>query len=137
LSPSATMYTLSNLSQGTNVSGYIYQVNTLNATSPLADYRQVTTGNLPSAPQSVSYTSVGSNRALIEWQPPASDGGASLLGYVIQNNDESIRLSAKAYHFSRLTPMLSTGIQQFSVQAVNDPGYGPKTWTTQFTIPFT
>lgn len=136
IQPFTTSFTLSNLTTSADVSGSIYQINGLNNSSPLVDFRRVTTGDIPGAPQTVTYTPVGPRQARIEWTAPTTDGGAGLLGYFIQDSNETIRLSAKSYHFSRLTPQLSTGTQQFSVQAVNDPGYGPKAWTSSFTIPF-
>lgn len=136
LTPEYRFYTFTGLSTSSNYSANVYLTDTSNNVSPAVDFRSVITGNRPSAPQNVEASYVGSNRLLITWSTPTSDGGSPIDNYIIKTtNNSNIRIPARSYQYSALTPMLSTGTYTFSVQAINDVGYSVKANTSNIAIP--
>ena len=136
LTPEYRFYTFTGLSTSSNYSANVYLTDTSNNISPAADFRTVITGNRPSAPQALSASYVGSNRVLITWSTPTSDGGSPIDNYIVKTEQNSnIRIPARSYQYSAITPMLSTGTYIFSVQAINDAGYSPKGLTSNIAIP--
>jgi hypothetical protein len=136
LPPSARFYTVSGLSTSSNYSGNVYLTNISNVISPAVDFRTVTTGSRPSAPQNVTASYVGSNRLFIQWSTPTSDGGTPIRNYLVKTEQNSnIRIPARFYQNSVITPILSTGTYTFSVQAINDAGYSSKANTASLAVP--
>jgi hypothetical protein len=130
-------YAFTGLSTSCNYSASVYLTDTSNNVSPAVDYRTVITGNRPTAPTNVSASYLGSNRLLVQWSTPTSDGGAPIKNYAIKTPENSnIRIPARYNQFAINTPALSTGTYSFWVQAINDAGYGPKMFTSNFIIPF-
>jgi hypothetical protein len=93
---------------------------------------------VPTAPVSVTTTSTGQT-ATIGWQPPASDGGQPVLGYIAQRNGTdannggpyatptppgagSLPASARQFQFTLLRPGATYTL---STRAVSQTGLGP------------
>ena len=82
----------------------------------------------PSAPLALTATA-GPGRITLNWNPPAADGGAPIVGYHIQrsvNNTsfwvDHATVTARSFAESHLTP---TDVYFYRVQAGNAAGWGP------------
>lgn len=137
IEPNRTYYTISNLDNSQSYTGSIYQIDTSEVSSIATTYRTVIPGFKPGAPQNVSYTRISENRVAVTWEPPNSNGDATIFWYMLKDTENpTMRLPAKHYYRGVLTPELSTGTHQLYLQAINDPGYGTKTLLPTFTTPF-
>ena len=137
-------YELKGLTTGTS---YSFTIAASNAAGlgPANPFRTVIPGLLPSAPTSPSYSLLVTNKYLISWTLPVSDGGATLLGFVLTgypldaseniiDNDPSIliKVSVLGATTTEGDITLSNSYPKWKVlvQAVNDPGYSPATCFT-------
>jgi hypothetical protein len=137
-------YELKGLTTGTS---YSFTIAASNAAGlgPANPFRTVIPGLLPSAPTSPSYSLLATNKYLISWTLPVSDGGATLLGFVLTgypldaseniiDNDPSIliKVSVLGATTTEGDITLSNSYPKWKVlvQAVNDPGYSPATCFT-------
>jgi YVTN family beta-propeller protein len=107
--------------------GYVYVANTgSNTTSVIATNAPP---QPPSAPANLTAAS-GEGQVLLTWQPPASDGGATILNYTVYRSTVSggeallaIVGNVVSYVDSGLTPGRA---YYYEVRAVNWLGEGPK-----------
>jgi hypothetical protein len=108
-----------------------YEVSALNAVGESVHSQQATivTFARPTAPESViSHQGTGLGEMIVDWTPPASDGGTPVTGYIISRAQGSGAYAQIAvvgdvlrYNDSGLTPFLS---YHYTVAAVNLVGAG-------------
>ncbi|MEM0449177.1 MAG: fibronectin type III domain-containing protein [Methanomassiliicoccales archaeon] len=122
---------------------YHYRITARNAKgesgfSPLASARPAT---VPSSPQ-LLFASAGLGTISLSWQPPLTDGGDSIIGYVIfrgSTADELVQIAmvtSSSYQDSGLGP----GIMfYYEVRAFNGQGLGAgtKAWARTYDLPST
>jgi hypothetical protein len=126
-------YTVTGLTTSTEYSASIYQYNSFNQSSLTTQYRTVMTGNKPDPVQDISGVyDVTGNVAVLTWNPPVSDGGATVYWNVIRDLTNDVKYNVPGYIYSYSTPvLLAPGSNLYSVEAVNDPGYSPRSyWST-------
>ena len=80
---------------------------------------------LPGAPANVTATRGDGRDVLIDWDPPASDGGAELLDYTISANGTSVG-GVDASETSATISNLPAGTYTFTVRTQNVVGQGPE-----------
>lgn len=119
-------YTVNDLTFGSNYSASIVQTNNSGVASAPSVYRTVQTGNKPDPVQSLAGVK-GSNSVSLTWDAPASNGGANVNWYVIRNLSDSIKYNTVGFSNSFIAPY-SGGAKNYSVEAVNDPGYSPRVY---------
>jgi hypothetical protein len=136
LPPGSRSYTATGLTNGVSYNGNLIAYSELQTIGPAASFRTVEPGVLPSAPTSLSFTRQDSNRIVLSWNAPTSTGGSPINCYVVQNSTTTVRAGAKTSARTYVTNEISSGRQIYSLQAVNDAGYGVAAYTRPFSIPF-
>lgn len=115
-------------------STYTLSVSAINAqgTGPAASVTVTVPAAVPTAPTSVSVSKDDrAKTASIQWQPPISNGGSPITGYLVARNAGSlpgqnpwstvVSATTRSYTF---TGLLSGSTYQLSVQAINGSGAG-------------
>ena len=78
----------------------------------------------PSAPTAVSATPSDSS-ALVSWEPPTSDGGVAITGYVVTSSPDSKTCSTTGALLCSVTGLANGTPYTFTVVATNGVGSGP------------
>jgi hypothetical protein len=127
LGASTYEYTYTGLTNGTS---YTFSITAENAvgSSTAATFRTVQPGNKPGPVQNLTVTRTDATTATLNWTAPASDGGASLLGYAVRAvstdpYDATIKQSVVQGTSARITGLNGNSVYRYSVTAVNDPGH--------------
>lgn len=129
-STSATTYTDTGLTNGTN---YYYQVTAVNSSgesAPSTPQASATPATTPGPPTSVS-AAPGNTTVTVNWSPPASNGGAAITGYNVYRSTASGVQGTKVASVSgSTTSYTDTGringtTYYYEVTAVNPAGEGP------------
>lgn len=117
------------LTNGVDYTFALYATNNYGTSGPRY-YRTVMPGLVPSAPQNVATTyTAGDSSAVLTWDAPVSDGGATIKWYAIfahSSNpaDPVIKKGALGTDRQRYINGLNpTSSYTFTIYAVNDPGY--------------
>ncbi len=79
---------------------------------------------LPGAPQQVTAVAADSG-AVVSWQPPASDGGAPVTGYVITSSPGKLDADVSAVTSFQVGGLVNGRAYTFTVAAVSSAGTGP------------
>ena len=123
-------YTVSGLTTGCNYEAYAYQLSAAGCNSPSIFFRTVTTGSEPSAVQDISGNVIGTDVKL-DWGFSASDGSAPIYWHVIRDLSQGLKYNVPGTISTFTAPLSIPGSNLFSVEAVNDPGYSPRSyWST-------
>ncbi|MCY4505251.1 MAG: fibronectin type III domain-containing protein, partial [Hyphomicrobiales bacterium] len=115
------------ISSLTNGQSYDVQVLAQNVVGPSAwsDTAAATPATTPSAPTLLSLVP-GSNRAIVNWDAPASDGGSAITGYQVESNLTSATPWTDAGHSGTATTLTISGLPAQShdvrVSATNAAG---------------
>ena len=131
LGASTYTYTYTGLTNGTAYTFSITAENT-NGSSPAATFRTVKPGGKPGPVQSLAVSRAAAPAATLSWTAPASDGGAALLGYTVKAvstdpEDPVIKQSVSpGTTTTTISGLTSDSVYNYSVNAVNDPGYSPE-----------
>ena len=90
----------------------------------------------PGVPSAVS-TSVTSSTLTLRWQPPVSDGGSAVTGYVVRRGTEVVELApeVRSHTFSGLAPGTAHTVSVLARTAVGDSPEVSRTTTTSATRP--
>jgi hypothetical protein len=120
-------YLVTNLSFGTYYSASVVQRNSNGVAGPSTIYRTIQTGNKPNPVQNLTGTINGTNVTL-DWNFPTYDGGATIGWYVIRNLLQNNKYNVPGTFSTYTTALTVPGSNVFSVEAVNDPGYSPRTY---------
>lgn len=93
--------------------------------------------NVPSAPRSPKVVKIGKNYVDLTWDPPASDGGSRITGYVIEKREVGGAMWTKSNDYNVLDTnftalnLAENGDYEFRIFAVNAGGRSdPSTCTT-------
>ena len=132
-SPRTTLYTHTGLDPGTTRYYRVAAINTAGP-GPWSSVVQATTAvTVPGAPTSLRATPSGvrgSDRILLTWRPPSTDGGSPITGYLIQMSPngvsgwtdiETTRSTARNYLHIDLAPGTT---RYYHVAAINAEGPG-------------
>lgn len=123
-------YNISGLTSGCNYTSEAFYYDSNSLSSQSVQFRNVYTGSTPSVVQNLSGTINGTNVTL-DWNTPSSDGGAPLLGYMIRDLVQNSNYNVPYWISTYTAPLLVPGTNNFSLEAVNDPGYSPRSyWST-------
>jgi hypothetical protein len=123
-------YTINGLTSGCNYTSVAYTTASNSFSSIRAAFRSIYTGSTPSVVQNLSGTINGTNVTL-DWNTPSSDGGAPILGYMIRDLVQNSNYNVPYWISTYTAPLLVPGTNNFSLEAVNDPGYSPRSyWST-------
>lgn len=124
-------YRYTGLTNGTSYTFSITADNAIGSSTP-AVFRTVQPGNKPGPVQSLTVTRTNATTATLNWTAPSSDGGAALIGYLVQavNTDPAVAAIKQSVLPSATSATVSSlvngDVYRFKVQAINDPGYGPE-----------
>ena len=94
--------------------------------------------NLPTTPDAptIGMVTAGDHTALVRWAPPASDGGAPIIEYVIRPAGGGEPVSAgPAAKSVRMTRLPNGAPVRFTVEAVNALGAGPRSAPSVAVVP--
>ena len=118
-------YTVPDLTNGVPYSAYLQQ-NDGNTSSFANYFRTVQPGNKPSIVPDITQSTLNTTNSTIQiqWTPPVSDGGATIGWYVFKDTVSTLKYNTYGTDVSITLPFV--GYSSFQIQAVNDPGYGPK-----------
>lgn len=120
---SANSFTASGLTNGTKYSAYITN-NDGNSSSAPSYFRTVEPGNKPTIVQNISgIFNQAASTISMSWTPPASNGGATVGWYVIEDRISTLKYNTYGTATGITIPFV--GFSTFSIYAVNDPGYSP------------
>jgi len=131
--------TLTGLTNGVD---YSFQIRANNAigSGPYSSFRVVQPGLKPDQVTSILVMNTGDG-TLVEWSPPFDNGEATIKWYVIKVFDTGGNLvyinSQHGYGRQRFAPGVNPTYCNFTVQAVNDPGYSSPLYllsTTYFNL---
>lgn len=128
-------YNIGGLTSGCNYTSEAFYYNSNSLSSVSVSFRTIYTGNKPSAV--INLTNSNSvSQVYLNWNTPSSDGGAPLLGYMIrdlvQNSNYNVPYWISSYTVQN--PVIP-GNNLFSLEAVNDPGYSPRSYLSTFMLP--
>lgn len=97
----------------------------------LAPTEAATASTVPGPPRNLTVEAVGPSRIDLDWDPPSSDGGAQIIGYVIQISEDGRRTwsplhelrgaTATSYSHTGLPPRVT---RHYRIRAVNRFGSG-------------
>jgi alpha-tubulin suppressor-like RCC1 family protein len=120
-------YTISGLITSVAYDTEIYQINNSTLSSITTNFRNVVTGDKPSIVNDLSGSvDFETNTITLNWSAPTTDGGAPVFWNVIRNLSEGTKYNVPGSITTFTTSIGAGGMQTFSVEAVNDPGYGPR-----------
>jgi hypothetical protein len=124
-------YTVTGLTISSNYSAVAYQTNSGGVSSLTTTYRTVQTGYLPGPVQNLNGT-VNGLTATLDWNFSSSNGDATIKWHVIRDLSSNIKYNVPGTISTYTAPLLiNPGINLFSVEAVNDPGYSTRMyWST-------
>ena len=124
-------YTVTGLTTSCNYSAYAYQINSSGLSSLTTAYRTVQTGYLPAPVQNLT-GAVNGSTATLDWNFSSYDGDATIKWHVIRDLSLNLKYNVLGTISTYTAPLLvNPGINLFSVEAVNDPGYSPRMyWST-------
>ncbi len=133
--PNTTTFTFTGLTYNKYYFTNVYSIDNDRISSAAAEYRTVTPGAKPPVVQNLTAQKTN-NSLLISWNPPIPSSNYTIKGYSIRSSNAipELKFNVPAHSTAFLTPSLNSGNIAFSVQAVNDTGYGPKTYTNEFII---
>jgi hypothetical protein len=127
LTPGWNKYTISGLITSVAYDTEIYQINNSTLSSITTNFRNVVTGDKPSIVNDLSGSvDFETNTITLNWITPTTDGGAPVFWNVIRNLSEGTKYNVPGSITTFTTSIGAGGMQTFSVEAVNDPGYGPR-----------
>jgi hypothetical protein len=101
---------------------------------PFTNYLFTQIGYFPSEPQTPSATRLSATSANVTWTAPASDGGAALQYYIVNALPSNAGVSTVQSFYATETSVTIQGLSSgedynFSIEAVNPPGYSPAAFT--------
>ena len=132
-------YQYTGLTNGTSYTFSITAENT-NGSSPAAVFRTVQPGNKPGAVQTLTSSRTANPAMTLNWAAPASDGGASILGYTVKatsdNIEEAINKQSVDVGSTQVTVsgLTAGNVYRYAVNAVNDPGYSTEVNTGLYSL---
>jgi fibro-slime domain-containing protein/RHS repeat-associated protein len=121
-----TTATVSGLQNGTAYTFSVRAVNAIGAGPFSAASNPVTPATVPGAPAGVTAALGGNASAAVSWAPPATDGGASITGYVVTSTPGGFIATVNGTATTARVTGLTVGTTYtFTVAAVNRKGTGP------------
>ena len=140
-SPSIFNYRVDGLTPGTEYTFYISCDTDEPFTSDPAYFVPSIPGLKASNPISTTSTTYNNNTGLVTWNPPDSDGGATIKYYVLRSksyesggysNVTAVPASASSASVSTIASAYNW---YYTVEAVNDPGYSLPAYTSKWFLP--
>ncbi|XP_011700590.1 PREDICTED: twitchin isoform X1 [Wasmannia auropunctata] len=108
---------------------------------PSAPFRLKSKFNVPSPPGTPQVTKVGKNYVDLRWEPPVSDGGSRITGYVIEKREVGSAMWSKCNEYNvvdteyTVMHLIERGDYEFRIFAVNAAGRSqPSSCTTPVKI---
>jgi len=108
---------------------------------PSAPFRLKSKFNVPSPPGTPQVTKVGKNYVDLRWEPPISDGGSRITGYVIEKREVGSAMWSKCNEYNvvdteyTVMHLIERGDYEFRIFAVNAAGRSePSSCTTPVKI---
>lgn len=95
----------------------------------LAPTLAATASAVPGAPRNLTVEAVGHSRIDLDWDPPSNDGGARIIGYVIEVSENGRRTWSPLHETRGTTSYSHTGLpprvtRHYRIRAVNRFGAG-------------
>lgn len=126
------------LTNGTFYPFTTYATNVNGNTGPSAGFRAFAPGSsVPNQPLSTMASVIGTNSAIVSWNPPSVLPDSPINWYVIQSKStnpadpiQKVTADGLTQQSYLLTGLNSNSGYQFSVQSVNCPGYSPAVFTS-------
>lgn len=108
---------------------------------PSVPFRLKSKFNVPSPPGTPQVTKVGKNYVDLRWEPPVSDGGSRITGYVIEKREVGSAMWSKCNEYNvvdteyTVMHLIERGDYEFRIFAVNAAGRSePSSCTTPVKI---
>jgi hypothetical protein len=126
-------YTVSGLTTGCNYEAIAFQTNNSGISSISTVFRTVQTGYLPGPVNDLSGNIIGTD-VKFDWAFSSSNGDAEIQWHVIRDFTQNQKYNVPGFISTFTAPLLIPGLNLFSVEAVNDPGYSLRSYWSTTTV---
>lgn len=126
-------FQITGLNDGSTYSNFVSALNNTGESDP-SFFRTVQPGLKPDPPINPNIITTSSNSALISWSPPPILPSATIKWYLVKDLNTNMRYNTIGINNSINIRDLSPGPHQFTIAAINDPGYSTRISTTTINI---